>query len=118
MPRADSAATCSDGSPFCPHPPQGDPPIYIRSDEFANEVDGQIAEYQQDSSHPTSGFNGVSLALRVCATVDIYGFGSPRAKYFSAAKLERQGSQHLYRTEARWLQGLELRFPARVRVWP
>ena len=97
---------------------KGAPRVYIRSDAFGKEVDSQIQEYQQDHSHPTSGFNGVNLALHVCATIDIYGFGSPRAKYFSASKLERQGSQHLYRSEARWLLGLEHRFPGRVRVWP
>eukprot|EP00966_Prymnesium_polylepis_P325491 7381472-Prymnesium_polylepis.1 len=92
--------------------------MYIRSDQFGREVDSQIAEYAEDDSHPTSGFNGVNLALHICASVDIYGFGSPRAKYFSSAKAERKGSQHLYRSEMRWLLGLEQRFPGKVRVWP
>ena len=38
-------------------------------------------------------------------------------RYFSAAKTEQPGSQHLYRSEMRWLLGLELRFPGRVKVW-
>ena len=97
---------------------KGNPRVYIRSDAFGKEVDSQVQEYEQDNSHPTSGFNGVNLALHICATLDIYGFGSPRAKYFSASKLERQGRQHLYRSEARWLLALEHRFPGRVRVWP
>ena len=80
--------------------------FYIRSDSFGSEVDSQIVEYQevltrapfpagretlaltlraaacgtQDDSHPTSGFNGVNLALHMCGLVDVYGFGSPRAK--------------------------------------
>ena len=45
------------------------------------------------------------------------GFGSPREKYYSPPKSEKQGSQHLYRTEMAWLLGLERRFPGRVRLW-
>jgi hypothetical protein len=54
--------------------------FYIRSDAFGREVDSQIVDYQQDKSHPTSGFNGINLALHLCGVIDIYGFGSPRAK--------------------------------------
>ena len=38
----------------------------------------QIDAYKADTSHPTSGFNGIALALHICETIDIYGFGSPR----------------------------------------
>ena len=41
-----------------------------------------------------------------------------REKYFSPPKAEKAGSQHLYRSEYRWLLGLEHRFPGRVRIWP
>ena len=51
-------------------------------------------------------------------TLDIYGFGTQREKYFSLPRPEKEGSQHLYRSEYRWLLGLEKRFPGRVRVWP
>ena len=54
--------------------------VYIRSDALAEEVDSQVSAYQDDTSHPTSGFNGVNLALHVCETLDLYGFGSPREK--------------------------------------
>ena len=95
-----------------------DAPIYIRSDAFGEEVDSQVPAYQDDSSHPTSGFNGVNLALHICETVDVYGFGSHREKFFSPPRQEKPGSQHLYRTEMRWLLGLERRFAGRVRLWP
>ena len=90
----------------------------MRSDEFGEEVDAQIDAYRADSSHPTSGFNGVLLALHLCETLDVYGFGSPRDKYFSLARAEKPGSQHLYRSEMRWLLALETRFPGRVHIWP
>ena len=92
--------------------------VMIRSEQFAEQVDSQIAQYRADSSHPTSGFNGVNLALHMCETLDIYGFGTQREKYFSPPRPEKEGSQHLYRSEYRWLLGLEHRFPGRVRVWP
>ena len=91
--------------------------VHVRSDALADEVDGQIDAYRTDASHPTSGFNGVNLALHICETIDVYGFGTHRDKYFSPPKKERPGSQHLYRSEYRWLLGLELRFPNRVKVW-
>jgi hypothetical protein len=91
---------------------------YIRSDALADEVDEQIAAYKDDSSHPTSGFNGVVLALHLCELIDLYGFGTPRDKFYSAPRTEKSGSQHLYRTELRWMLGLEQRFPDRVRLWP
>ena len=91
---------------------------YIRSDALADEVDEQIAAYKDDSSHPTSGFNGVVLALHLCELIDLYGFGTPRDKFYSAPRTEKTGSQHLYRTELRWMLGLEQRFPDRVRLWP
>ena len=91
---------------------------YIRSDALADEVDEQIAAYKDDSSHPTSGFNGVVLALHLCELIDLYGFGTPRDKFYSAPRTEKSGSQHLYRTEHRWMLGLEQRFPDRVRLWP
>lgn len=97
------------------HPEQE---TYIRSDALADEVDAQIAAYREDTSHPTSGFNGVVLALHICETVDLYGFGTPRDKYYSPPRAEKAGAQHLYRTEMRWLLGLEVRFPGRVRLWP
>lgn len=97
------------------HPEQR---ISIRSDQFGEEVDSQIAQYRADSSHPTSGFNGVNLALYMCETLDIYGFGTQPEKYFSPPRAEKEGSQHLYRSEYRWLLGLEHRFPGRVRTWP
>ena len=65
----------------------------------------QVSAYQEDSSHPTSGFNGVVLALHMCESVDVYGFGTPRDKFFSPPRAEKAGSQHLYRTEMRWLLG-------------
>ena len=92
--------------------------VYIRSDALADEVDAQIGAYQDDSSHPTSGFNGIGLALHICETIDLYGFGSPRDKFYSAPRAEKAGAQHLYRTESRWMLGLERRFPGRVRLWP
>ena len=95
-----------------------DETVYIRSDGLADEVDAQIGAYKADSSHPTSGFNGVNLALHMCENVDIYGFGTQREKYYSPPRPEKEGSQHLYRSEYRWLLGLEHRFPGRVRVWP
>ena len=64
-----------------------------------------MSAYQEDSSHPTSGFNGVVLALHMCESVDVYGFGTPRDKFFSPPRAEKAGSQHLYRTEMRWLLG-------------
>ena len=76
-----------------------------------------MGAFQDDTSHPTSGFNGVNLALHICETIDVYGFGTHRDKYFSPPKKERPGSQHLYRSEYRWLLGLELRFPNRVKIW-
>ena len=91
--------------------------VHVRSDALADEVDGQIDAYRTDASHPTSGFNGVNLALHICETIDVYGFGTHRDKYFSPPKKERPGSQHLYRSEYRWLLGLELRFPNRVKIW-
>jgi hypothetical protein len=91
---------------------------YIRSDALADEVDEQIAAYKDDSSHPTAGFNGVVLALHLCELIDLYGFGTPRDKFYSAPRTEKSGSQHLYRTELRWMLGLEQRFPDRVRLWP
>ena len=97
------------------HPEQQ---VSIRSDQFADEVDAQIDAYRADTSHPTSGFNGINLALHLCETLDIYGFGTQREKYFSPPRPEKEGSQHLYRSEYRWLLGLEKRFPGRVRVWP
>jgi hypothetical protein len=97
------------------HPEQQ---VSIRSDQFADEVDAQIDAYKADTSHPTSGFNGINLALHLCETLDIYGFGTQREKYFSPPRPEKEGSQHLYRSEYRWLLGLEKRFPGRVRVWP
>jgi hypothetical protein len=97
---------------------QPDAELYLRSDDFGAVVDAQIEAYRADESHPTSGFNGVVLALHVCETVGVYGFGSPRDKFFSAPRAEKAGSQHLYRTEMSWLLGLEQRFPGRVRVWP
>jgi hypothetical protein len=93
-------------------------PVAIRSDALADEVDAQIGAYADDTSHPTSGFNGVSLALHICETIDLYGFGSPRDKFYSPPRAEQKGSQHLYRTEMRWILGLEKRFPGRVRLWP
>ena len=92
--------------------------VFIRSDALADEVDSQVGAYQDDTSHPTSGFNGVALALHVCETIDLYGFGSPRDKFYSPPRAEKAGAQHLYRTEMRWLLGLEKRFPNRVRLWP
>ena len=93
-------------------------PVYIRSDALADEVDSQVGAYADDTSHPTSGFNGLSLALHVCETIDLYGFGSPRDKFYSPPRAEKAGAQHLYRTEMRWMLGLERRFPGRVRLWP
>ena len=93
-------------------------PVYIRSDALGDEVDAQIRAFQDDTSHPTSGFNGAVLALHMCETVDFYGFGSPRDKFYSPPRAEKAGSQHLYRTEMRWLLGLERRFPGRVHLWP
>ena len=93
-------------------------PVYIRSDALGEEVDAQVGAFQDDTSHPTSGFNGLSLALHICETIDIYGFGSPRDKFYSPPKVEKAGTQHLYRTEMRWILGLEQRFPERVRIWP
>ena len=93
-------------------------PMYIRSDALADEVDAQVGAYADDTSHPTSGFNGVSLALHICETVDLYGFGSPRDKFYSPPRAEKSGAQHLYRTEMRWMLGLERRYPGRVRLWP
>jgi hypothetical protein len=55
--------------------------------------------------------------LHICETIDLYGFGSPRDKFYSPPRAEKAGSQHLYRTEMRWLLGLERRFPGRVRLW-
>jgi hypothetical protein len=78
-------------------------PIYIRSDALGDEVDAQIGAYADDTSHPTSGFNGVALALHICETVDVYGFGTPRDKFYSPPRAEKAGTQHLYRTEMRWL---------------
>ena len=95
----------------------GDEQLYIRSDRFGEEVDAQIDDYRSDKSHPTSGFNGVMLALHLCATLDIYGLGSPRDKYYSPPRPEKAGSQHLYRSEYQWLLSLERRFPGRVAVW-
>ena len=92
-------------------------PVYIRSDAMGEEVDAQVGAFQDDTSHPTSGFNGVCLALHICETIDLYGFGSPRDKFYSPPRAEKAGSQHLYRTEMRWLLGLEMRFPDRVRLW-
>jgi hypothetical protein len=92
--------------------------VLIRSDQFADEVDAQIEQYKADTSHPTSGFNGINLALHLCETLDIYGFGTQREKYYSLPRPEKEGSQHLYRSEYRFLLGLERRFPGRVRVWP
>ena len=92
--------------------------VYIRSDALADEVDAQVGAYADDTSHPTSGFNGISLALHVCETIDLYGFGSPREKFYSPPRTEKSGAQHLYRTEMRWMLGLERRFPGRVRLWP
>ena len=80
-------------------------------------MDSQIEAYRSDQSHPTSGFNGVMLALHLCGTLDVYGIGSPREKYYSPPREEKQGSQHLYRTEYQWLLSLEQRFPNRVAVW-
>ena len=97
------------------HPEQQ---VSIRSDQFADEVDAQIDAYKADTSHPTSGFNGINLALHLCETLDIYGFGTQREKYYSLPRPEKEGSQHLYRSEYRFLLGLERRFPGRVRVWP
>ena len=37
---------------------------------------------------------------------------------FTWAKPEKEGAQHLYRTEMRWMLGLERRFEGRVRLWP
>jgi len=56
--------------------------LYIRSDDFGALVDAQIAAYHDDESHPTSGFNGVVLALHMCERVGVYGFGTPRDKFF------------------------------------
>ena len=93
-------------------------PVLIRSDQLGEEVDSQVDAYKDDSSHPTSGFNGIILALHICESIDLYGFGSPRDKFYSPPRKEKEGSQHLYRTEMRWMLGLERRFPGRVRVWP
>ena len=41
-------------------------PVYIRSDALGEEVDAQVGAFQDDTSHPTSGFNGLSLALHIC----------------------------------------------------
>ena len=71
-------------------------PMYIRSDALADEVDAQVGAYADDTSHPTSGFNGVSLALHICETVDLYGFGSPRDKFYSPPRDEKSGAQQLY----------------------
>ena len=95
-----------------------DETIYIRSDGLADEVDAQIGAYQDDTSHPTSGFNGINVALHICETIDVYGFGTPRDKFYSPPRAERSGVQHLYRTEIRWIHGLERRFRGRVRLWP
>jgi hypothetical protein len=86
-------------------------------DAMGEEVDTQVGAFQDDTSHPTSGFNGVCTALHICETIDLYGFGSPRDKFYSPPRAEKAGSQHLYRTEMRWLLGLERRFPGRVRLW-
>lgn len=93
------------------------PTMRVRADSFAAHVDSQIDAYANGTSHPTSGFNGVVAALALCASVDLYGFGTPREHYFTEWRTERKGAQHLYRTEYAWYVDLERRFPGRVRVW-
>lgn len=90
---------------------------FLRSDAFADYVDSQVPAFANGSSHPTSGFNGALVALALCAAVDFYGFGTPREHYFSPARPEKPGSQHLYRTEHAWLTTLEEAHAGRVRVW-
>lgn len=93
------------------------PRVLVRADSFAEYVNSHIAAYAAERSHPTSGFNGVLAALALCATLDLYGFGSPKEHYFSPSRPERDGAQHLYRSEHAFLLTLERRFPGRVRVW-
>lgn len=93
------------------------PRAFVRADSFGEYVDTHIGAYAEGRSHPTSGFNGVHAALALCETLDLYGFGSPREHYFSPPREEREGAQHLYRSEHAFLLALERRFPGRVHVW-